>query len=77
MIYGIITPYIRMLDSDWLIAVIFFLQIQALHCEFAECLLHVGVLFAKSYLPFLPLTEMLVTKFVKRYQLCVLCNIIR
>ena len=24
-----------MLDSDWLIAVIFFLQIQALHCEFA------------------------------------------
>jgi len=22
-----------MLDSDWLIAVIFFLQIQALHCE--------------------------------------------
>ena len=39
----IITSYIRMLDSDWLIAVIFFLQIQALHCEFAECLLHVGV----------------------------------
>jgi hypothetical protein len=35
-------PYIRMLDSDWLIAVIFFLQIQALHCEFAEFLLHVG-----------------------------------
>ena len=32
-----------MLDSDWLIAVIFFLQIQALHCEFAEFLLHVGV----------------------------------
>jgi hypothetical protein len=39
----IITSYIRLLDSDWLIAVIFFLQIQALHCEFAECLLHVGV----------------------------------
>jgi hypothetical protein len=39
----LITPYIRMLDSDWLIAVIFFLQIQALHCEFAEYLLHVGV----------------------------------
>jgi hypothetical protein len=39
----IITPYIRMLDSDWLIAVIFFLHIQALHCEFAEFLLHVGV----------------------------------
>ena len=39
----IITPYIRMLDSDWLIAMIFFLQIQALHCEFAEFLLHVGV----------------------------------
>ena len=33
-----------MLDSDWLIAVIFFfLQIQDLHCEFAEFLLHVGV----------------------------------
>ena len=32
---------------------------------------------AKSYLPFLPFTEKLVTKFVKRYQLCVLCNIIR
>ena len=30
---------------------------------------------AKSYLPFLPFTETLVTKFVKRYQLCVLCNI--
>jgi hypothetical protein len=29
---------IRMLDSDWL-----FLQIQALHCEFAEFLLHAGV----------------------------------
>ena len=75
-----------MLDCDWLIAVIFILQIQALHCEFAEFLLHVGVfasdltffmVFAKSYLPFLPFTEMLVTKFVKRYQLCVLCNIIR
>ena len=26
-----------MLDSDWLIAVIFFLQSQALHCEFVEC----------------------------------------
>jgi hypothetical protein len=38
----VITPYIRMLDSDWLIAVIFFfLQIQ--HFEFAEFLLHVGV----------------------------------
>ena len=73
-----ITPYIRMLDCDWLIAVIFILQIQALHCEFAEFLLHVGVfasdltffmVFAKSYLPFLPITETLVTKFVKRYQL--------
>ena len=33
-----------MLDSDWLIAVIFFfIQIQALHCEFAEFLLPVGV----------------------------------
>jgi hypothetical protein len=41
--YDFATPYIRMLDSDWLIAVIFFLQIQALHCEFAEFLLHVGV----------------------------------
>jgi hypothetical protein len=42
----LITPHIKMLDSDWLIAVIFFfffLQIQALHCEFAEFLLHVGV----------------------------------
>jgi hypothetical protein len=39
----LITPYIRMLDSDWLMVVIFFLQIQALHCEFAEFLLHVGV----------------------------------
>ena len=39
----IITPYIRMLDSDWLIAVIFFLQIQALHCEFAEFFLRVGI----------------------------------
>ena len=38
----IITTYIRMLDYDWLIAVIF-LKIQALHCEFAEFLLHVGV----------------------------------
>ena len=27
---------------------------------------------AKSYLPFLPFSETLVTKFVKRYQLCVL-----
>ena len=43
VIYFLITPYIRILDSDWLIAVIFFLQIQALHCEFAEFLLHVGV----------------------------------
>jgi hypothetical protein len=34
---------IIMLDSDWLIAVIFFLQIQVLHCEFADFLLHVGV----------------------------------
>ena len=42
-IYGIITPYIRMLDSDWLIAVILFLQIQVLHCVFAKFLLHVGV----------------------------------
>jgi hypothetical protein len=33
-----------MLDSDWFIAVVgFFLQIQALHCEIAEFLLHVGV----------------------------------
>jgi hypothetical protein len=32
------------------------------------------MVFAKSYLPFLPFTETLVTKFVKRYQLCVLCN---
>jgi hypothetical protein len=39
--------------------------------------LSVARFIAKSYLPFLPLTEMLVTKFVKRYQLCVLCNIIR
>jgi hypothetical protein len=39
----LITPYIRMLDSDWLTAVIFFLQIQAWHCEFPEFLLHVGV----------------------------------
>ena len=31
-----------MLDSDWLTAVIFF-KTQALHCEFAESLLHVGV----------------------------------
>jgi hypothetical protein len=42
-IYISITPYIRMLDSDWLIAVIFFLQIQAMHCEFSEFLIHVGV----------------------------------
>jgi hypothetical protein len=28
-----------MLNSDWLIVVIFFLPIQALHCEFAEFLL--------------------------------------
>jgi hypothetical protein len=34
---------IRMLDSDWLLTVIFFLQIQALHCEFAEFLHHAGV----------------------------------
>ena len=83
-LFLVITPYIRMLDSDWLIAVIFFLQIQALHCEFSELLLHVGVfaldltiffmVFAKSYLPILPYTETLVTKFVKRYQLCILCN---
>ena len=39
----LITPYIRMLDSEWLIAVIFLLQIQALHSEFAEFLLHAGV----------------------------------
>ena len=32
-----------MLDSDWLIAVIYCLQIQALRGEFAEFLLHVGV----------------------------------
>jgi hypothetical protein len=32
------------------------------------------MVFAKSYLPFLPFTETLVTKFVKRYQLCILCN---
>ena len=32
------------------------------------------MVFAKSYLPFLPFTETLVTKFVKRYQLCVLCS---
>jgi hypothetical protein len=38
---SIITPYIRMLDSDWLIAVIFFTNSGL--CEFAECLLHVGV----------------------------------
>ena len=31
-----------MLDSDWLIAC-YFLEIQALHCEFAEFLLHIGV----------------------------------
>jgi hypothetical protein len=75
-----------MLDSDWLIAVILFLQIQALHCEFAEYLLHVGVFasdltffhgICKIVFPFLPFTETIVTKFVKRYQLCVLCNIIR
>jgi hypothetical protein len=30
-------------NADWLIAVIFFLQIQGLHCDFAEFLLHVGV----------------------------------
>ena len=35
-IYILITSYIRMLDSVWLIAVIFVLQIQDLHCEFAE-----------------------------------------
>ena len=32
------------------------------------------MVFAKSYLPFLPFTETLVTKFVKSYQLFVLCN---
>jgi hypothetical protein len=35
------------------------------------------MVFAKSYLPFLPFTETLVTQFVKHYQLCVLCNIIK
>jgi hypothetical protein len=34
------------------------------------------MVFAKSYLPFLPFTEMLVTKFVKRYQLCYEVNLI-
>ena len=86
MIYlYIITPYIRMLDSDWLLAW-FVLQIQALHCEFAECLLHVEVFaydltffhgICKIVLPFLPFTESFVTTFVKHYQLCVSCNIIR
>jgi len=32
------------------------------------------MVFVKSYLPCLPFTETIVAKFVKRYQLSVLCN---
>jgi hypothetical protein len=35
-----------------------------------------GIFRKYPSLPFLPFAETLVTKFVKRYQLCVLCNII-
>ena len=80
----LITPYIRILDSDWLIAVIFFFTNSGLAswiCRiFTSCRCicirfnFFFMVFAKSYLPFIPFTETLVTKFVKRYQLCVLCN---
>ena len=77
MIFRIITPYIRMLDSDWLIAVIFFLQIQALHFEFAEFLLHVGV-FAQELTFFHGICKIVFDvftlhrdTFVKCYQLCI------
>ena len=82
-IYILITPYIRMLDSDWLIAVIFFTNsgLALWICRiFTSCRCicirfnFFFVVFAKSYLQFLPFTETLVIKFVKRYQLCVLCN---
>ena len=62
------------------------LQIQALHCEFVEFLLHVGVFasdltffhgICKLVFAVFTLHRELVTKFVKRYQLCVLCNIIQ
>ena len=89
----VITPYIRILSYDWLMKGILFLPILQLfrHCR-GICLiitlhrdacnkicktLSVVRFIAKSYLPLLPFTETLVTKFVKRYQLCVLCNIIR
>ena len=82
-IFYISTPYIRMLYSDWLIAVIFYANsVLALWiCRmFTSCRCicirfnFFFMVFAKSYLPLFPFTEMLVTKFVKRYQLCVLCN---
>jgi hypothetical protein len=79
----IITPYIRMLDSDWLIAVIFFTNssLSLWICRIVTSCRCICIrfnfffmVFAKSYLPFLPFTETLVTEFLKRYQLCVLCN---
>jgi hypothetical protein len=82
-IFYIITPYIRMLYSDWLIDVIFYANsgLALWICRIfnsCRCICirfnYFFMVFAKSYLPFFPFTEMLVTKFVKRYQLCVLCN---
>jgi hypothetical protein len=74
----IITTYIRMLDYDWLIAVIFFTNsgLALWICRiFTSCrCICIRFNFFSWYLPFLPFTETLVTKFVKRYQLCVLCN---
>ena len=77
-----------MLDSDWLIAVIFFFFYKFRPCivnlqnfyflkVYLDKILLFFMVFAKSYLPFLPFTETLVTKFAKRYQVCVLCNLIR
>ena len=36
-----------MLNSDWLIAVIFFLQIQALHCEYICIEYHLFIIYRK------------------------------
>ena len=72
-----------MLDSDWLIAVIFSTtsDLALWICRIFTCICIIinlfFMVFAKSYLPFLPFTETLVTKLVKRFQLCVLCNLIR
>ena len=81
-VFEIITPYIRMLDSDWLIALIFFFTNSGLAlwiCRiFTSCRCICirfnlfFMVFAKSYFPFLPFTETLVNKFVKRYISCAL-----